>query len=350
MAAGLPIRAAKKLRGETPDAHLQRSASRPVPAAAARSGGTARGGGTSAPRCGAARLCIRRRHGSALAAVAGDVEEHLLQILAPVARRADRPGCRDRRCGPVFSISTSVQSRSTSAMLCEASRIGAAAFAAVALQPGAHQIAGVGIEAGGRLVQQQHAPGRLISDFASATRVFCPADSSPAGRFSRSCRSSWSASSAMRRSSVAHVVEVAVDAQVLAPPTAGAAARRRARRNSSAPARRSGRAPCRGRACGCCRRWGSAGRAAWRSWWSCRRRCRRAGPTVAPARHGEADVVDRQRGAVALGQVLHDDNVRGGVSGDVPRGIIAGCPRAAPGDIIGNSRSGSSGGVHGGGT
>ena len=45
---------------------------------------------------------------------------------------------------------------------------------------------------------------------------------------------------------------MAVDAQVLAPPSAGAAARHRARRNSSAPVPRSGRAPCRGRARGCC--------------------------------------------------------------------------------------------------
>ena len=42
--------------------------------------------------------------------------------------------------------------------------------------------------------------GRLMSDFASATRVFCPAESSPAGRSRKSPRLNSSVSSAMRRS------------------------------------------------------------------------------------------------------------------------------------------------------
>ena len=40
-------------------------------------------------------------------------------------------------------------------------------------------------------------------------------------------------------------------------------------------------------------------------------------PTVAPDRHREVDVVDRQGLAVALGQVLHPDGIHGG--GIVPR-------------------------------
>ena len=57
--------------------------------------------------------------------------------------------------------------------------------------------------------------GSLISDLASATRVFWPADSLPVGRSSRSTRSSSSASACDARVDVGHAVEHAEHLEVL---------------------------------------------------------------------------------------------------------------------------------------
>ena len=57
---------------------------------------------------------------------------------------------------PRFMMMTRSHSRSTSAMLCEASSIVAPRSLAIALEPAAHPVGGVGIERGGRLVEQQH--------------------------------------------------------------------------------------------------------------------------------------------------------------------------------------------------
>ena len=62
---------------------------------------------------------------------------------------------------------------------------GCAALAAIALELGAHPVGGIGIERGGRLVEQQHL--RLVEQrLGEPTRVFWPAESLPwAGRGTR---------------------------------------------------------------------------------------------------------------------------------------------------------------------
>ena len=56
---------------------------------------------------------------------------------------------------PCFSMMTRSHSRSTSPMLCEASRIVAPRSAAIVLEARANPVGGVRIERGGRLVEQQ---------------------------------------------------------------------------------------------------------------------------------------------------------------------------------------------------
>ena len=154
--------------------------------------------------------------------------------------RAGPPGCRDRRSRPCFIISTWSHRRSTSRHVVGGEQDRAAALGAVAFEPGAHQVAGVGVEARGRLVEQQQS-GRLISDLASATRVFCPAESCPAGpvqqvrqvEFARPAPRCAAPAAARRRDGHRRAGS--------RPRSAGAAARRRATRNSSGRARRSGR-------------------------------------------------------------------------------------------------------------
>ena len=76
-------------------------------------------------------------------------------VLAAVALQAAAPACRRPRSRPCFMKITRSHSRSTSAMLCEAISMRGAVLVAIALQPRAHPVGGVGIERGGRLVEQQ---------------------------------------------------------------------------------------------------------------------------------------------------------------------------------------------------
>ena len=100
------------------------------------------------PAHSAARGAGRRRP-------AGDVEEHLLEVVAAVAAQQLGGRALVDQAARACSISTLRHSRSTSAMLCEASSIVARVLALVALEVAAHPVGGVGIERGRGLVEQQ---------------------------------------------------------------------------------------------------------------------------------------------------------------------------------------------------
>ena len=90
---------------------------------------------------------------------------------------------------------------------------GAAGLRAITLQPGPHPVACIGVQAGGGSSNSRSC-GRLISALAKATRVFWPAESSPAGRLRKSPICKVSVNSAIRALGPSHIVEMAVDPQV----------------------------------------------------------------------------------------------------------------------------------------
>ena len=147
---------------------------------------------------------------------------------------------------PCFSIRPASHSRSTSAMLWLASRI----VQPLSARYCSSQVRTRSPVSGSRLAvgsSSSSTSGRLISDLASATRVFCPADNCPAGGpGSRRGR----APATVSRSGRPHAARYTDGHRPAGSPSpsAGAAARRRATRSSSAPAPRSGPLPCRGRA------------------------------------------------------------------------------------------------------
>ena len=187
---------------------------------------------------------------------------------------------------PACSRITSSHSRSTSAMLCEASRIVACGLALVVLEVAAHPVGGVGIERGRRLVEQQHVG--LVDQRLGQRHARLLAGRQLAGR-------------AVEERRDLHVLGDLLDAAGAGPSrrragrrrrgsgarSGDAAGRHRARRSSCAAAPRSGAAACRCPAPRSRPPSARAGRAAWRWSWSCRRRCRpaaRARRRAAPRR------------------------------------------------------------------
>ena len=194
--------------------------------------------------------------------VAGDVEKHLLHVRPSVAIEQIRGAARDRRCGPASSSEhacTGVRPPpccGRRAGSCSRFPRGSARASVRTRSP----VSGSRLAVGS---SSSSTSGRLISDFASATRVFWPAESVPGGPVQAIPPGrARSASSPIRRSRPRHVIEMAVDAQVLGDRKPVRERRRRARRNSCGRAPRTGPWPCRGREPGWSRPSGSAARAA----------------------------------------------------------------------------------------
>ena len=137
-------------------------ASRSVRAGAART--SAADTNSAAPsrtmRRGENATCARRLHAHCaasrgLAAAARDVEEHLFEIAAAVAREQAR-----RRVvvldAAALHHDDAVAQPLDLAHVVRGEQDGGAALAAIALEPAAHPVGGVGIERGGRLVEQQN--------------------------------------------------------------------------------------------------------------------------------------------------------------------------------------------------
>ncbi len=116
---------------------------------------------------------------------------------------------------PCLSMTTRSHRRSTSPMLCEASRIVAPrARRNASSRPRTQSAVSGSSEAVGS--SSSRTSGSLISALASATRVFCPAERLPAGRSRKGSRARLRASSSMRRVQVLDAIETAEHPQVLA--------------------------------------------------------------------------------------------------------------------------------------
>ncbi len=209
---------------------------------------------------------------------------------------AARPGCRDRRSGPRFSISTWVAQPfhlrhvvARRAGWCSRSPPGSAPARCAP----SRRCRGRGWRWARRAAA---APGRLISALASATRVFCPAESCPAGRCEQVGEVEFGGKLGDPRARAAARRTDGRRPAGSPPPSAAPAGRRRARRNSSAPGRRTGRAPCRGRARGWCPAVGISRPSSMAMVVVLPAPLPPSRPSVAPAGDGEVDPVHRQRG------------------------------------------------------
>ena len=166
-------------------------------------------------RCGAARsddaAFIAR---ASRCAPARDVEEHLLQRVAAVAR--EQAGRRV----VVLDVALLHEDHALAQALdlghvVRGDQQGRAALVAIALEPRRAPSRRCRDRARRSARRAAAGPGALISALASETRVFCPADSLPVGRSSRSVSSSCAAISSMRSVEIVDAVEHAEHREVL---------------------------------------------------------------------------------------------------------------------------------------
>ena len=92
---------------------------------------------------------------AALGAPAHHVEKHFFQRLLAVGLRSDAAGVPSSMMRPASSRMTRSASRSTSAMLCEANSSVAPRLSRIMLELPPDPVGGVGVERGGRLVEQE---------------------------------------------------------------------------------------------------------------------------------------------------------------------------------------------------
>ena len=269
-------------RGEAPDAHLQggpvdeleqAGPAVAVEAEVAVDHAPDAGGAHCAPSSGTASAGVKWGRGGAAAWAGGwvgawpgavpraDVEEDLFEVGAAVAGDEVVGGAlihgaalleHDDGVAEAFDLGHVVA--------CEED--GAVGLGPVALEPGADEVGGVGVEAGGGFVEQEHV-GRVDEGFGEGDAGFLAGGELAGGAVEEGVEVELVGEFGDAAVELADGVEVAVDAEVFADGEAGGEGDVRGRRSSCGRGRRSGRAPCRGRGRGWCRPWAGGGRVAW---------------------------------------------------------------------------------------
>ena len=197
--------------------------------------------------------------------------------LARPKRLISSAGVSSAMMRPFSSMMTRSASRSTSAMLCEASTMVAARVAAVGLELGAHPVGRVGIERGGRLVEQQQL-GLVEQRLGEADARLLAGRELAVGPVEQLGEPEVGGDLGDAPLEVAHAVEPGEHLEVLAHGQAHrhvdvGALEVHAVQHLVALARHVGAEHAR-----LARRSAPPAPSASRWWWSCRRRCRRAAP------------------------------------------------------------------------